>query len=49
MVQGIPLASELFDSCKGILETVAHCVIPPPGGQVVAAALTIAHCIIKAR
>jgi hypothetical protein len=44
---GAEMARHLFLSAKDVLATVASAVIPPPGGQVVVAVLTLAHCIIK--
>jgi hypothetical protein len=44
---GAEMARDLFLAAKDVLATVASAVIPPPGGQVVVAVLTLAHCIIE--
>ena len=41
------LFQESFVKVQDTLVTVAHMVIPPPGGQIVAAAFVVAGMIIK--
>ena len=48
-VAGGPLAAfkDSFLAMEGVLTTVMHAVVPPPGGQIIAAAIAIGALLIK--